>query len=150
MAKPKSKKPASKKTAKKPVARKKAAVKNPRKSPKNLAKEEQLRTKIAKQLFLDSIVRTLGRIGAACKLTGVDPTTVLEWKKKDKAFLKKLQGLEPQIESGVKDFILSAVLQQVGAGNSSIILYAAKSKLDWDDKEKGSEENPLIVEWAKP
>lgn len=87
----------------------------------NIKSSEQ---KEKKELFLMSIIETLGNVSEACKLCGINRREFYEWLAKDEEFKSShTDTIEREI-----DFAESKLKQEINDGNTTAIIFYLKTK----------------------
>lgn len=78
----------------------------------------------SKAKFLEVFKEALGNVSVACKRFGLDNSTYYEWFNNDPEFRKEAEAVK-EIR---KDFIESALDRKIKEGDSSCIIFAAKTQ----------------------
>jgi len=87
-------------------------------------KEEQLRTKKAKEILIKELIKSFGNVTTACHKSNLNRTTYYDWMENDKKF-KQLVDDIPEIRL---DFYEEALEKQIKKGNIAGIIFALKSQ----------------------
>lgn len=85
----------------------------------------QERVEKGKAEVLEQLSKTSGIVASACKAAGISRYTFYEWKKTDPDFAEKVEDvMELQ-----KDFCESLILKKMKEGDTSMIIFYAKTKM---------------------
>lgn len=90
----------------------------------DVKKEEQERTRIKKELFLETLRKTLGNIKEACYLSDVGRRTFYEWREDDHDFRLALQKVEAEMLEDVEGVVFTQVRK--GDGNLAMKVLQAR------------------------
>ena len=75
--------------------------------------------------MLEALKKSLGNVTTAVKLAEVGRTTFYEWMKTDEAFAARVQDNEAY----VFDFVESKIMEQIKSGNTTMIIFFAKTRM---------------------
>lgn len=78
-----------------------------------------------KEAFLKALEMNLGIITPACQATNISRQTFYRWRKEDPEFRDKCD----EIKELQKDLAESAILKQIRDGNTSMIIFYAKTQM---------------------
>lgn len=78
------------------------------------SKHQQLRTIMAKKLFLDCFQKTLGIVSVATQKTGIERTTVYLWRRTDVEFKSRMDETEADVLEGVENMLKLAIIKGDG------------------------------------
>lgn len=85
---------------------------------------------------LQALEKTTGLVASACKAAGITRTTFYNWYNTDPEFRSKVDD----ISELTKDFVESKILQKIKSGDTTAIIFYAKTKM----KERGYVEKQEI------
>jgi hypothetical protein len=78
-------------------------------------REEQQRTRIAKEQFIRVFSKGLGIVSAVCEKIGIDRSTYYDWMEKDDAFAETIRTITSQRNDYVEDKLMSKIAGNDGA-----------------------------------
>jgi len=90
-----------------------------------------------KERFLDNLKKYHGLISLAAEASGIDRSTIYDWKKSDDNFAKSMA----EIQERVGDFVESKLLNNISKGLETSIIFYCKTKL----RERGYKEKQEIT-----
>jgi len=82
---------------------------------------------LQKRNFLVAYGDTFGNVSEACRITGIARSAFYRWKDEDEKFQKALAEVDPK--ESFKDFVELAAVKKIKEGDTTMIIFAAKSKL---------------------
>lgn len=85
----------------------------------------QAKIKALKAAFVEALNKTFGIVAQACKIVGVDRTTYYKWREKDEEFRKACD----EVNEYVGDFVESKIIKKIDEGDTTMIIFYAKTKL---------------------
>lgn len=86
-----------------------------------------MRTKVAKQRFLEALPKVYGRIGAASSAIGITPEAVRKWRMQDTDFAAKCEQVLRESKEAHHEFLLANADAQVASGNASMTKFLLMS-----------------------
>lgn len=89
---------------------------------------EQLRTTHAKLSVLEHLKENLGIVDVACELTGISRTAYYNYLRDDPEFKKKVEEMEPDIESSRLTFVEGKLMDNIDQGNVTAQIFFLKTK----------------------
>lgn len=91
--------------------------------------EEQRRTTLKKNLFIQYFPNCRFIISETCKKAGVDPATFYRWIQQDKDFAQRLKDIKVEIDGAVVDMLMYKIFAQ--ADGASIRYYLNRMHKDY-------------------
>lgn len=92
--------------------------------------------KAKQKIVLQALEKASGLVASACRVAGITRTTFYNWYNTDPEFRSKVDD----ISELTKDFVESKILQKIKAGDTTAIIFYAKTKM----KERGYVEKQEI------
>lgn len=109
------------------IKRKEASRNNKKsvESDKKREKRKESERKEQKELFLTSIVKTMGNVSEACKQVGIHRREFYEWLSSEDEIFKT--SYNDTVERSV-DFVETKLMQEINDGNTTAIIFYLKTK----------------------
>lgn len=92
-----------------------------------MATNETIQERIAKdkQAVLEALNKSSGIVASACKAAGISRFTFYKWLKDDKEFAEKVED----VQELQKDFAEALILKKMKEGDTTMIIFYAKTKM---------------------
>lgn len=78
-----------------------------------------------KKNFIEALTKTFGIVTQACKIVGIERPTYYNWREKDEEFRKACD----EVNEYVGDFVESKIIKKIDEGDTTMIIFYAKTKL---------------------
>jgi hypothetical protein len=83
------------------------------------------RTIKKKETFLEALRAHAGNITTACEAANIGRRTVYDWRSNDPDFQRAVED----VTESVYDFVESKIMEQIGEGNTAVLIFFAKTKM---------------------